>query len=60
MACFRQGVASQPVLLDKNVMRPAGTIDAAAHDDILLCHVRDKVLERVKDIRGCEKGTHLK
>jgi ribulose 1,5-bisphosphate synthetase/thiazole synthase len=45
-----QNVTSESARLDKNVIRASGIVDATAHDDIMLCHVREKVLDRVTDI----------
>lgn len=45
-----QSAAERPELLDVNLIRPAGRIDSSTHSDILLQHVRKKVLERVHDI----------
>jgi hypothetical protein len=45
-----QAAAQRPELLDVNLIRPTGQIDASTHSDILLLHVREKVLERVDDI----------
>ena len=45
-----QSCAGEPARLEKNIIRAEGTFDVNAHDDVLICHVREKVLERVADI----------
>ncbi len=47
---------SESARLEKNAIRPTGTIDAATHDDVLLCHVREKVIERINDIKAKYDG----